>query len=63
LAEITGVLKFTIAHVTLQQEKLQMDGHYAMATMEIPKNGSVKVRIQMLKTPSISGSLLQLDEV
>jgi hypothetical protein len=51
LAEITGVLKSTTAHVTLQQEKLQMDGHYDMPTMELHKNGSVKVRIQMLKRP------------
>jgi hypothetical protein len=30
---------------------------------ELPKNGSVKVRIQMLKRPSISGALSSLDEV
>jgi ABC-type dipeptide/oligopeptide/nickel transport system ATPase subunit len=49
---ISGVLKSTIARVIQQQEKLQ-DGHYAMDNRELPINGSVKVRIQLLKGPSI----------
>jgi hypothetical protein len=35
----------------------EMNGHYAMDKRDLPKNGSVEVRIQMLKRPSISGSL------
>jgi hypothetical protein len=50
LAEITGVPKSTTACIIQQQEKLR-DGHYAMDNGELPKNGSVKVRIQMLKRP------------
>jgi hypothetical protein len=48
LAEITRVPKSTIQ----QQEKLRDDGHYARDNRERPKNGNVKVRIQMLKRPS-----------
>jgi hypothetical protein len=34
-----------------------MNGYYAVDNKELPKNVSMKVRIQMLKKPSISGSL------
>jgi hypothetical protein len=30
----------------------EMNGHYATNIRELPKNGRVKVRIQMLKRPS-----------
>jgi hypothetical protein len=56
LEEITVVPKSTIAHVTQQQEKLH-DGHYATDNRELPKKGRVKVRNQVLKRLSISGSL------
>jgi hypothetical protein len=36
----------------------EMNGHYATDNRELPKNGSMKVRIQMFKRPSISGSVL-----
>jgi hypothetical protein len=58
LAEITAVPKSTIAHVIQPQENCEMNGHCTMDKMELPKNGSMKVRIQLLKRPSISCSLL-----
>jgi hypothetical protein len=46
LAKITGVPKSAITSVSQQQEKLR--------DRELPKNGSVKIRIQMLKRSAIS---------
>jgi hypothetical protein len=40
-----------------------MNGYYISDNRELHKNGSIKVRIQMLKRPSGSGSLPQLDKV
>jgi hypothetical protein len=41
----------------------EMNGHYAIDNRALPKNKSVKVRIQMLKRPPVSGSLSYLGEV
>jgi hypothetical protein len=58
LAEITGVPKSTIARIIQQQINCEMNGHYMKDNREFSKSGSMKVRIQMLKRPSVSGSVL-----
>lgn len=60
-AEITGVPKST-ERVIQQQEKLRSEWTLHLGKQETSQSGSMKVRIQMFKRPSISGSLLQLDE-
>jgi hypothetical protein len=57
LAEITGVPKSTVASICSSKRNCEMNGHYAKDNRKFPQNGSVKVRIQMLKRPSINDSL------
>jgi hypothetical protein len=58
LAEITGVLKSAISRDVPQQEKLRgMKRHCATDNRELPEIGRVKVRIQMLKSLSVSSPL------
>jgi hypothetical protein len=41
----------------------EMNGIYSTDSRELPTNGSVKIKTQMLKWLSIIGSLSQLDEL
>jgi hypothetical protein len=49
LAEATGVPTLHALHN--RKSDCEMNGHYATDKRELPRNGSVKVRIQMLKEP------------
>jgi hypothetical protein len=60
---ITGVPKSIITCVLQQQEELRNEWTYSTDSRELPTNGSVKVKIQMLKWLSIIGFLSQLDEL
>jgi hypothetical protein len=49
--------KFKISRFIQQQESCEINGHYTVSNKELPKSGSMKVRIQMQKRTSINGSL------
>jgi hypothetical protein len=56
VAEITGVPKLHALYS--RNGNCEMNEHYATGNRELPKDGSAKIRIQMLVRPSIRGSLL-----